>query len=122
MAHFAKIKDGVVTNVIVVNNSELLVDGVENEQKGKDFCHGLFGGEWIQTSYNNNIRKQYAGIGYAYDSVEDEFVCPKPYASWSLDANNDWQAPTPKPEGDYMWDEETVSLIEFVPDIHNWEQ
>ena len=111
MAHFAQITDGIVTNVIVVHNNELLVNGVENEQKGKDFCHGLLGGEWVQTSYNNNIRKQYAGIGFAYDSVKDQFVAPKPYASWSLDANNDWQAPTPKPEGDYMWDEETLAWV-----------
>ena len=114
MAHFAQITDGIVTNVIVVHNNELLIDGVENEQKGKDFCHNLLGGEWVQTSYNNNIRKQYAGIGFAYDSVKDQFVAPKPYASWSLDANNDWQAPTPKPEGDYMWDEETLAWVEVT--------
>ena len=111
MAHFAQITDGIVTNVIVVHNNELLIDGVENEQKGKDFCHGLLGGEWMQTSYNNNFRKQYAGIGFAYDAVKDQFVAPQPYASWSLDSNNDWQAPTPKPEGDYMWDEETLAWV-----------
>jgi hypothetical protein len=114
MAHFAQITDGIVTNVIVVHNNELLVNGVENEQKGKDFCHNLLGGDWLQTSYNNNIRKQYAGIGFAYDSVKDQFVAPKPFLSWSLDANNDWQAPTPKPEGDYMWDEETLAWVEVT--------
>ena len=76
MAHFAQITDGVVTNVIVVHNNELLVDGVENEQKGKDFCHNLFGGEWVQTSYNNNFRGVYAGIGYIYDEELDVFVAP----------------------------------------------
>jgi hypothetical protein len=111
MAHFAQITDGVVVNVIVVHNNELLVDGVENEQKGKDFCHNLFGGEWIQTSYNGNIRKQYAGIGFTYDAVKNQFVAPSPFPSWLLNANNDWQAPTPKPEGDYMWDEETLSWV-----------
>ena len=111
MAHFAQITDGVVTNVIVVHNNELLVEGVENEQKGKDFCHGLLGGEWVQTSYNNTIRKQYAGVGFTYDTNADEFVSPQPYASWSLDSNNDWQAPTAKPEGDYMWDEETLAWV-----------
>ena len=111
MAHFAQISNGIVTNVIVVHNNELLVNGVENEQKGKDFCHNLLGGEWVQTSYNNNIRKQYAGIGFAYDSVKDQFVAPNPFPSWSLDSNNDWQAPTPKPEGDYMWDEETLAWV-----------
>ena len=111
MAHFAQIVNGIVTNVIVVHNNELLVNGVENEQKGKDFCHGLLSGEWVQTSYNNNFRKQYASTGYSYDSVRDEFVRPQPYASWSLDANNDWQAPTPKPEGAYLWNEESLSWL-----------
>ena len=114
MAHFALIENGIVTNVTVLHNNELLVDGVENEQKGVEFCHGLFGGEWIQTSYNNSIRKQYAGVGYTYDVDADEFVSPQPYASWSLDADNDWQAPTPKPEGDYTWDEATLAWVEIV--------
>ena len=114
MAHFARIENNKVVNVIVVHNNELLVDGVENEQKGKDFCHGLLGGEWVQTSYNNNIRKQYAGVGYTYDIDADQFVSPQPFASWSLDADNDWQPPTPKPEGDFYWNEETVSWIEAI--------
>ena len=113
MAHFAQITDGIVTNVIVVHNNELLVDGVEDEQKGKDFCNGLLGGEWLQTSYNNNFRKQYAGLGFTYDSVADQFVALQPYPSWSLDANNDWQPPTPKPEGADMWDEGTLSWTLF---------
>ena len=113
MAHFAKITDGIVTNVIVVHNNELLIDGVESEQKGKDFCHGLLGGEWVQTSYNNNFRKQYAGLGFSYDSVKDQFVRPQPYPSWSLDANNDWQPPTVKPEGAFYWNEESLSWIAY---------
>ena len=112
MAHFAEISDGIVTRVLVVNNSELLIDGVEVEQKGIDFLNSLLGGTWLQTSYNNNIRKQYAGIGYTYDAVKDQFVAPQPYASWSLDSNNDWQAPTPKPEGSFAWDEETLAWVE----------
>tara|TARA_R110002126_G_scaffold196815_1_gene344780 strand:- start:36 stop:383 length:348 start_codon:yes stop_codon:yes gene_type:complete len=114
MAHFARIENNKVVNVIVVHNNELLVDGVENEQKGKDFCHGLLGGEWVQTSYNNNIRKQYAGVGYTYDIDADQFVSPQPFASWSLDADNDWQPPTPKPEGDFYWNEETTTWIEVT--------
>ena len=114
MAHFAQISNGIVVQVIVVNNNELLVDGVQTESKGAEFCHNLLGGTWIQTSYNNNIRKQYAGVGYAYDAVKDQFVSPKPFASWALDANNDWQAPTPKPEGDYTWDEATLAWVEIV--------
>ena len=76
MAHFAQITDGVVTNVIVVHNNELLVEGVENEQKGKDFCENLLAGEWLQTSYNSNFRGVYAGIGFTYDALLDEFVPP----------------------------------------------
>jgi hypothetical protein len=115
MAHFAKIENGTVVNVIVVHNNELLVDGIEQEQKGVDFCQSLFGGEWIQTSYNGNIRKQYAGIGYTYDPVRDEFVVPQPFASWLLDSNNDWQAPTEKPEGFFYWDEDSLSWLP-IPD------
>jgi hypothetical protein len=112
MAHFAKIENGKVTEVIVVSNNELLVDGIEVESKGAEFCQSLFGGTWVQTSYNGNIRKQYAGIGFTYDADADQFVAPQPYASWSLDSNNDWQAPTPKPEGSFTWDEETLAWVE----------
>lgn len=76
MAHFAEILDGIVQQVIVVHNNELLVDGVEIESKGVDFCHNLLGGTWIQTSYNNNFRGVYAGIGYTYDADLDVFVAP----------------------------------------------
>ena len=61
---------------------------------GENWCINFFkGGIWKQTSYNNNFRKQYCGKGYVYDPVKDKFLCPQPYASWSLDANDDWQAP-----------------------------
>lgn len=75
MAHFAKLnQDNIVEQVIVVNNNELLIDGVENEQKGIEFCQSLFGGNWIQTSYNANFRSKYAGIGDFYDATNDCFV------------------------------------------------
>lgn len=112
MAHFAEISDGIVTRVLVVHNNELLVDGVEVEQKGIDFLVNLVGGTWLQTSYNNRIRKQYAGIGFTYDADADQFVAPQPFPSWTLDDNNDWQAPTPKPEGSFIWDEETLAWVE----------
>jgi hypothetical protein len=111
MAHFAEISDGIVRQVLVVNNSELLIDGVEVEQKGIDFLNNLLGGTWVQTSYNNRIRKQYAGVGFTYDAVKDQFVAPQPFPSWTLDSNNDWQAPTPKPEGSFTWDEETLAWV-----------
>ena len=67
-----------------------------------------------RTSYNNNIRKQYAGIGYSYDSVADVFVAPQPYASWTLDSSHDWQAPVARPaEGMWSWNEETQAWDEL---------
>jgi hypothetical protein len=105
MAHFAEILNGVVQRVIVVHDNE--------EANGAQFCHDLLGGEWIQTSYNGNIRKQFAGIGYTYDHVRDEFVAPQPYESWTLDENNDWQPPTPKPDGHYYWNENLLVWVEY---------
>jgi hypothetical protein len=110
MAHFAEISDGIVTRVLVVNNNELLVDGVEVEQKGIDFLNNLVGGTWVQTSYNGNIRKQYAGVGFTYDAAKDQFVAPQPFPSWTLDENHDWQPPVARPEGEGMhtWNEESL--------------
>jgi hypothetical protein len=87
MAHFAKLdKNNAVIQVIVVNNNELLDDnGAESEQKGIDFCLNLFGGTWIQTSYNANFRKNYAGIGYTYDAALDAFIPPKCHDEATLD-------------------------------------
>ena len=89
MAHYAKLNNGKVEQVIVVHNNELLVDGVEVESKGAEFCTNLLGGEWVQTSYNNRIRKQYAGIGYSYDADLHIFIAPQPYPSWIVDENHD---------------------------------
>ena len=109
MAHFAEIdSNNIVLRVIVVAD--------EHEANGAEWCHNLLGGTWIQTSYNNKIRKQYAGIGYSYDSIRDEFVSLQPFASWSLDSNNNWQAPVQKPEGNFSWDEESLSWLP-VPNI-----
>jgi len=87
MAHFAKLdENNVVTTVVVVNNSELLVDGVELEAKGIEFLISLFGdSNWKQTSYNGNFRKNYAGIGYTYDPQRDAFIPPKPDGNYVLD-------------------------------------
>lgn len=123
MAHFAELdENNTVLQVIVVHNNELLgADGNEYEEKGVQFCETLFGhANWKQTSYNHNIRKQFAGVGYTYDLDKDVFVAPQPYPSWSLDDNSDWQAPTPMPEDDnmYSWNEDTQSwdLVEPVTD------
>ena len=117
MAHFAQIDNNIVTNVIVVDNQVLLDDqGVEQASLGAQFCQDLMGGTWIQTSYNNNFKKQYAGIGYTYDDLADVFIRPAPYASWSLDSNHDWQPPTPAPADDklYKWSEDTLSWTEIT--------
>jgi len=117
MAHFAQLdENNVVTQVIVVGNSDCAdANGVEKESIGVAFCERLIGGTWKQTSYNGNIRKNYAGIGYTYNADIDAFVPPKPFASWTL--NNEtaqWEAPTPMPEDGkmYSWDEATTSWVE----------
>jgi len=112
MAHFACINENnIVTLVLVVHN--------DLEHRGADFLAndlGL-GGIWIQTSYNNNIRKQFAGIGHTYDPVADVFIKPQPYSSWVLDENFDWQPPTPRPEGiGWYWNEEELTWKEVVND------
>ena len=116
MAHFAELdEDNKVLRVIVVNNEDITVDGVESETKGIEFCKKLFGQDtnWLQTSYNGNTRKKYAGVGDTYDELKDVFISPQPYESWSLDENNDWQAPKPMPdEGMWVWDEATLDWLE----------
>jgi len=117
MAHFAQLdENNVVIQVIVVDNRDTSTpDGTEKEYLGVAFCERLFGGTWKQTSYNGNIRKNYAGIGYTYNADIDAFVPPQPFASWTL--NNDtaqWKAPVAMPEDGnaYSWDEHTTSWIE----------
>jgi hypothetical protein len=114
MAHFAKLDDNnIVTEVIVVNNSELLDEaGQESEAKGIVFCQSLFGGNWKQTSYNATFRKNYAGIGYHWDGTG--FYAPQPYLSWTLDDKYQWQPPVAKPIDDkfYTWSEDTLNWVE----------
>lgn len=119
MAHFAQIDEhGTVLTVIVVNNEDILDEsGQESEAIGKQFCQNLFGGEWVQTSYNSNTRKQYASIGGRYDEVNDVFIIEQPYPSWILDENFDWQAPTPSPGDGYLWNEDSQQWVKaFQPD------
>lgn len=117
MAHFAQLDDNnIVTQVIVVNNNELLDEnGHESEAKGIEFCQSLFGGNWKQTSYNANFRKNYAGIGFTYDSARDAFIQPKPFASWVLNEETcNWEAPIAKPTDDkiYIWNEDNQQWVE----------
>ena len=114
MAHFAELdENNTVKQVIVVHNNELLDENdVEQEQKGVDFCVAHYGGTWVQTSYNGNFRKNYAGIGFVYDPVLDAFYTPQPYPSWTLNEDTcNWDPPFPYPTDGkfYYWDEETQS-------------
>tara|TARA_B110000879_G_scaffold168961_1_gene218742 strand:+ start:1107 stop:1424 length:318 start_codon:yes stop_codon:yes gene_type:complete len=100
MAHFAKVENGLVTQVIVAE-PEFFDTFVDSSP-----------GEWIQTSYNNNIRKNYAGIGFTYDATRDAFYAPKPYPSWTLIEDTcQWEAPTAYPDDGlvYNWNEETTT-------------
>ena len=104
MSHFAKIDtDNVVTTVIVAEQ-----DFIDSGTVGDSFL-------WIQTSYNHNFRKQFAGVGHTYDKVNDVFISPKPFPSWTLDSSFDWQPPTAMPDDDkkYSWNEETTTWDEI---------
>ena len=103
MSHFAEINnDGVVQRVIVAEQ-----DFINSGAVGDSFL-------WVQTSYNNNFRKQFAGKGFTYDKTKDKFIAPKPYPSWALDSNDDWQAPTAMPDDGkkYYWDEDSKAWKE----------
>ncbi len=118
MAHFAKIGSGsIVTQVHVLNNEVLMKDGVENEQQGVEFLQNLYNNRdlYVQTSYNSNFRKNYAGVGYRYDQTMDAFIPPQPHPLWVLDKDTCvWNAPTSKPDDGkkYYWDEDTTSWKE----------
>ncbi len=100
MAHFAEIdENNIVIRVLVTDNS------FPNE--GYDWLIENLGGTWIQTSYNAKIRKNFAGVGFTYDSKLDAFIAPQPFPSWTLDGNCQWQASKPKLKtgDDYLWNE-----------------
>jgi hypothetical protein len=103
-------------------------NGQESEAKGIAFCQSLFGGNWVQTSYNATFRKNYAGVDFTYDAQRDAFIPPKPFPSWVLDEDTcRWTPPIPYPTDvgtaeepkRYIWDEETVSwkLVEVSPAV-----
>jgi hypothetical protein len=110
MAHYAYLDENDVVVAVIVGKDETeLIDGLDTETyyaQGTPYTVK-------RTSYNGNIRKNYAGIGYKYDADADVFIAPQPYPSWSLDENFDWQPPTPKPDGFYYWDESTLNWIEI---------
>lgn len=114
MSHFAKVIDGIVTEVLIIEQ-----DVIDT---------GMFGDPalWVQTSYNTYggqhpegrpLRKNYAGIGYTYDSVRDAFIPPSPFPSWTLNEDTClWDAPTPRPDDGklYRWDEATLAWVEIT--------
>jgi hypothetical protein len=120
MAHFAELDaNNIVLRVIVVSNKDTAdVDGNEQEWIGQAFCVRLLGGNWKQTSYNGNFRKNYAGIGYTYDATRDAFIAPKPDdGTWVLNEDTcQWERPVPQPKDGktYNWDEATQSWVEQV--------
>lgn len=118
MAHFAEIdKDGTVLQVIKISNLDAPDPAPSHsEPLGQAFISDVLGlpGEWRQTSYNGTFRKRYAPVGGRYFHDDDVFVWPRPYPSWSLDENYDWQAPVPMPSegGPWTWDEDTLDWVE----------
>jgi len=116
MAHFAELdSNNIVKRVVVVGNDVETAAGPlgtnDMHVDGETWCVNFFkGGNWKQTSYNHNFRKQYAGKGYTFDAAKNKFISPQPFTSWSLDENDDWQAPVTYPtdttDKNISWDED----------------
>jgi hypothetical protein len=119
MAHFAELNSSnEVLQVVVISNEDVNANGGDESSQAETFVASLVpyttgGVAWKQTSYNNNFRKQYAGVGYTYDATKDKFISIKPFSSWSLDSNDDWQAPVPVP---------TVTEINSLPVYRTWDE
>jgi hypothetical protein len=121
MAHFAELNSSnEVLRVIVISNDDVDANGGDQHADAETFVasivpHSEDGTAWKQTSYNHNFRKQYAGIGHTYDASKDKFIGPQPYPSWSLNSNDDWEAPIAYPDDDkeYNWNETTQAWDEI---------
>jgi hypothetical protein len=144
MAHFAELNlNNKVLRVVVACNQDIANNGGEQSEQAAEHFKKVCpfsekGVKWVQTSYNNNFRKQYAGIGYTFDSTKNKFISPQPFASWSLDANDDWQAPVAYPTvttyGDNIkyfisWDEagqrwigkdNELNEFKWIPSSFSW--
>jgi len=119
MAHFAELNNSnEVLRVVVISNDDVEANGGELSSEAETFVasivpHSTGGTAWKQTSYNNNFRKQYAGIGDTFDSLKNKFIKPQPYPSWSLDSNDDWEAPVTHP---------TITEIDSEPVKIYWDE
>tara|TARA_R100001015_G_C4521989_1_gene90741 strand:+ start:50 stop:508 length:459 start_codon:yes stop_codon:yes gene_type:complete len=119
MAHFAELNSSnEVLRVVVISNDDVNANGGDQHADAETFVativpHSTGGTAWKQTSYNNNFRKQYAGIGMKFDASKNKFLLPQPYASWSLDSNDDWKAPVTEP---------TVTEINSVFVFISWDE
>ena len=119
MAHFAELNlSNEVLRVVVISNEDVDANGGDESTQAETFVativpYGTGGVAWKQTSYNNNFRKEYAGIGYSYDSSKDMFISQQPYSSWSLDSNGDWLAPVTYP---------SVTEISGLGVITSWDE
>lgn len=118
MAHFAKINENDIVEIVVVVDNENLIDdlGVENEQKGINYLKSIYGDDtnWVQTSYHRNFRKLFASEGYIYDRNNDIFIMNQPYPSWVLNnETNNWEPPVPFPNdgNGYFWDEQNLMWV-----------
>jgi len=116
MAHYAWLdENNIVVNVSVGIDEDVIQHGVGGSTESwEEFYSEATGYNVKRTSYNNNIRKQYAGIGYSYDPINDIFIAPQPFPSWTLNENFDWQSPVFKPEGDHWkWSELELNWVEY---------
>ena len=126
MAHFARITEtNIVDQVVVISNADLLDENnVEQESLGVAICERIYGGGvWVQTSFNNNLRNEFATPGSFYDAEHDVFRSVEPpFPSWSIGATGLWEAPTPKPASEFVvnWDEDNQVWNEcrFVKDVN----
>ena len=125
MGHFAEIdSNNKVLRVNCACNQNIANNGGDQSEQAAEHFQTISplsenGVKWVQTSYNNNFRKQYAGTGYTYDSIKDKFIKPQPFPSWSLDSNDDWQSPIPYPQNDnnqqYFWNEDSKTWDLITP-------
>jgi hypothetical protein len=124
MAHFAEIdSNNTVLRIVVIDNNDVDTNGgdqsVGAEEKVKSIVPFTSGYRWVQTSYNNNFRKQYAGIGHTFDSVKNKFILPQPFASWSLDVNDDWQPPVAYPTA-ITYGDNAIYIISWEEAEQRW--